>query len=169
MAGMADPAILYARFLRPSQAGWWALPLRASIGFGFLFHGYAKLSHGPDKFGHILAGLHMPVPDLLAWLTTVTELTGGLAILTGTLVPLAALPMAFVLLVAIVTVHLPNGFDGIKLMGFAPDGTLKFGKPGFETDLAYLAGLAALALGGDSPLSFDRLLRRRVDSAHHQH
>lgn len=53
-------------------------------------------------------------------------------------------------------------------MGFAPDGTLKFGKPGFETDLAYLAGLAALALGGDSPLSVDRLLRRRIDSAHRQ-
>lgn len=168
MAGMAHLLTLYSRLLRPTQSNWWALPLRAIIGFGFLFHGYAKLSHGPDKFGHILAGLHMPVPDLLAWLTTLTELSGGLSILTGTLVPLAALPMAFVLLVAIVTVHLPNGFDGIKLMGFASDGTLKFGKPGFETDLAYLAGLAALALGGDSPLSVDRLLRRRVDSAHHQ-
>lgn len=165
---MAHFATMYARFLRPAQAGWWALPLRALIGFGFLFHGYAKLSHGPDKFGHILAGLHMPVPALLAWVTTATELAGGLAVLTGTLVPIAVLPMAFVLLVAIVTVHLPNGFDSIKLMGFAPDGTLKFGKPGFETDLAYLAGLAALALGGDSPLSVDRLLRRRIDSAHRQ-
>ena len=122
-----------------------------------------KLNHGPDKFGHILAGLHMPVPDLLAWLTTVTELSGGLAILTGTLVPLAALPMAFVLLVAIVTVHLPNGFDGIKLMGFAPDGTLKFGKPGFETDLLYIAGLIALCIGGAGPLSVDARLRAKRD------
>lgn len=155
---------LYARLVRPTGSSWWALPLRMAIGFGFLFHGYAKLGHGPENFGKILAGLHMPVPDLLAWLSTLTELAGGLAILTGALVPLAAIPMAFVLLIAIVTVHLPNGFDGIKLMGFAPDGTLKVGKPGFETDLAYLAGLAALALGGDSPLSIDRLLRRRTGS-----
>lgn len=153
----------YARLLRPAQSNWWALPLRLAIGFGFLFHGYAKLSNGPGNFGKILAGLHMPFPDLLAWLSTLTELTGGVAILTGAFVPLAAVPMAFMLLVAIVTVHLPNGFDGIKLMGFGPDGALKFGKPGYELDLAYLAGLAALALGGESPLSVDRLLRRRLD------
>jgi putative oxidoreductase len=82
--------------------------------------------------------------------------------LIGALVPLAPNPIAFVLLVAIVTVHLPSGFDGIKLMGFAPDGTLKFGKPGIETDLAYLAGLSALAFGGRSPLSVDRVLPRHA-------
>jgi putative SOS response-associated peptidase YedK len=35
--------------------------------------------------------------------------------------------------------------------------TLKFGESGIETDLAYLAGLVALALGGDSPLYHDRM------------
>jgi len=163
---MVRLASQYARFLRPARAGGWALPLRAFIGFGFLFHGYAKLSHGPETFGHILAGLHMPIPDLLAWSTTVIELAGGFAILTDTLVPIVAVPMAFVLLVAVVTVHLPNGFDGIKLMGFGPDDILRFGKPGIEADLAYLGGLAALGLGGDSPLSIDRPLRRRIDRAH---
>lgn len=40
--------------------------------------------------------------------------------------------------------------------------TLKFGESGIETDLAYLAGLVALALGGDSALSVDRWIRRRA-------
>lgn len=79
---------------------------------------------------------------------------------------IAAVPMAFVLLVAVVTVHLPNRFDGIRLMGFGPNGILRFGKPGIETDLAYPSGLAALALGGDSLLNVDRLIRRRIDHTH---
>jgi putative oxidoreductase len=151
---------LYARKAPMLKFNWWGLPLRLMIGFGFMFHGYAKLSHGPEHFATILDALHMPAPILLAWLTTITELTGGLAIMAGAFVPVVAVPMAFVLLVALITVHLPNGFDGIKLMGIGPEG-LKFGKPGMETDLMYLAGLVALAVGGDSPLSIDRMLFRR--------
>jgi putative oxidoreductase len=33
----------------------------------------------------------------------------------------------------------------------------QFGPPGFETDLLYLACLAALVLGGSGPLSIDSL------------
>ena len=43
-----------------------------------------------------------------------------------------------------------------------------FLEPAAREDKTRLAGLAALALGGDSPLSVDRLLRRRIDSAHRQ-
>ena len=68
----------------------------------------------------------------------------GLAVLLGALVPLASIPMAAVLLVAIVTVHLPYGFSSIKLQAVTAAGA-EFGPPGFETDLLYLACLAALA------------------------
>jgi hypothetical protein len=30
--------------------GWFAIPLRLIIGFGFMQHGYAKLARGPDSF-----------------------------------------------------------------------------------------------------------------------
>ncbi|HZQ40105.1 MAG TPA: DoxX family protein, partial [Rhizomicrobium sp.] len=75
------------------------------------------------------------------------------------LVPLASMPMAVVLLVAIFTVHLPNGFSSIKLLSVDAAGA-HFGQPGYETDLLYLAALIGLVLGGSGPLSLDRLLLR---------
>jgi putative oxidoreductase len=67
--------------------------------------------------------------------------------------------MAVVLLVASFTVHLPYGFSSIKLQAVTAAGA-QFGQPGFETDLLYLACLAALVLGGSGPLAVDGLLAR---------
>jgi putative oxidoreductase len=75
----------------------------------------------------------------------------GLAVLIGALVPLVSVPMTIVLIVAVLTVHLPNGFSSIKLLAVTPAG-VQFGQPGYETDLLYLACLAALVLGGSGPL-----------------
>ncbi|WP_281848274.1 DoxX family protein [Dyella sp. GSA-30] len=142
-------------FSAPRQH-WAALPLRLIVGFGFMQHGYAKLARGPDDFANILHALGMPFPDLLAWATVAIELLGGLAVLLGALIPLVSIPMAVVLLVAIFTVHLPNGFSSIKLQSVTVAGA-HFGQPGYETDLLYLAGLIALVLGGSGPLAIDRL------------
>jgi putative oxidoreductase len=60
--------------------------------------------------------------------------------------------MAVVLVVAAVTVHLPIGFSAIKLRSVTPAGA-QFGQPGYETNLLYLAALAALVIGGSGPLS----------------
>ena len=87
-------------------------------------------------------------------------------ILLGALVPLASIPMAAVLLVAIFTVHLPYGFSSIKLQAVTAAGA-QFGPPGFETDLLYLACLATLVLGGSGPLSVDGLLARRREITRH--
>lgn len=138
---------------------WWALPLRLIVGYGFMEHGYAKLARGPEAFTAILHALHMPLAPLLAWATILTELLGGFAVLIGAFVPLASVPMAIVLLVAIVTVHLPNGFSSIKLLAVTPAGA-HFGQPGYETDLLYLACLAALVLGGSGPFALDSVLLR---------
>jgi putative oxidoreductase len=141
------------------QKAWWALPLRLIIGYGFIEHGWAKLARGPENFTAILAALHMPFPAFLAWATILTEILGGLAILAGAYIELASIPMAIVLLVAIFTVHLPNGFSSIKLQAITPEGA-HFGQPGYETDLLYLAGLTALVLGGPGPWALNGLLRR---------
>jgi putative oxidoreductase len=84
-------------------------------------------------------------------------------ILTGALIPLATIPMVIVLFVAIFTVHLPNGFSSIKLQSFDAAGA-HFGQPGYETDLLYLAGLAALCIGGPGPLSVDGVLGKLRNS-----
>src|SRR5271155_6130014 len=96
----------------------------------------------------------------MAWSTILVEILGGLAVILGAFVTLASLPMAAVLLVAMFTVHLPYGFSSIKLQAVTAAGA-QFGPPGFETDLLYLACLAALVLGGSGPLAIDGLLARR--------
>jgi putative oxidoreductase len=152
-----------ARLMPSLRVDWYAIPLRVIVGFGFLQHGYAKLARGPEDFTGILHALGMPHAALLAWATILVEIFGGLAVLLGAFIPLAGLPMAFVLLVAIFTVHLPNGFSSIKLQSVSAAGA-HFGQPGYETDLLYLAGLVALVLGGSGPLALDRWLLRRFMS-----
>jgi putative oxidoreductase len=119
-------------------------------------HGFAKLARGLDAFPAILQA----PPHLMGWLTILVEIFGGLAVLLGALVPLASIPMAAVLLVATFTVHLPYGFSSIKLQAVTAAGA-QFGPPGFETDLLYLACLAALVLAGSGPLAIDSLLAKR--------
>ena len=144
--------------LKSSQ--WTAMPLRLMVGYGFMEHGYAKLVKGPEAFAAILHALGVPSPHLMAWLTILTELAGGLLVLVGAFIPLASLPMAAVLLVAMFSVHLRYGFSSIKLMAITPAGA-KFGPPGYECDLLYLACLAALVLGGSGPFSVDGFLAAR--------
>ena len=145
---------------RSPIARWAPIPLRLIVGYGFMEHGFAKLARGPDAFPAILQALGVPAPHLMEWLTILVEIVGGLAVLLGALVPLASVPMAAVLLVAMITVHLPYGFSSIKLQAVTAAGA-QFGPPGFETDLLYLACLAALVLGGSGPLAIEGLLAKR--------
>jgi putative oxidoreductase len=155
---------LYARLTVPRRQSWFAIPLRLIVGYGFIEHGYAKLARGPELFAAILHALGTPMPALLAWATILVELFGGLAVLLGVLIPLASIPMIIVLLVAIFTVHLPNGFSSIKLQSVDAMGA-HFGPPGYETDLLYMAALIALVLGGSGPLTLDRLFLPRIERA----
>ena len=103
----------------------------------------------------------------MAWIAILTELLGGVAVLLGAFVPVTAVPMAIVLLVATFTVHWPYGFTSIKLVNVTADGPV-FGPPGYECDLLYLACLATLVLAGSGPFSLDGYLRERWErTAHH--
>jgi len=146
-----------------AMARWAPIPFRLIVGYGFFAHGLAKLEKGPEHFVAIVHAIGMPLPYLMAWLTILVELVGGLAVLAGALVPLASVPMAAVLLVAIFTVHLPFGFTSIKLMSVTADGP-HFGPPGYETDLLYLACLAALVIAGSGPVAIDNWIGRRLKS-----
>jgi putative oxidoreductase len=150
---------------RSPIARWAPVPLRLIVGYGFMEHGFAKLARGLDAFPAILQALGVPAPHLMGWLTILVEILGGLAVLLGALVPLASIPMTAVLLVAMVTVHLPYGFSSVKLLAVTAAG-VQFGPPGFETDLLYLACLAALVLGGSGPLAIDGLLSGKAQRNH---
>lgn len=150
-----------------SIAKWAPLPLRLIVGYGFMAHGFAKLLRGPEDFAGILHALNMPYPTLLALLTIAVEVVGGLCVLLGALVPLVSVPMAFVLLVAMFTVHIQYGFSSIKLLAITPTGA-RFGQPGIEADLLYLAALVALVIGGSGPFAIDNWLFKRFGSARKQ-
>src|SRR6201998_3795072 len=149
-----------AYLARPSVAVWAPIPLRLIVGYGFMEHGFAKLSRGPEAFAAILHTMSVPAPHLMAWLTILTELIGGLAVLLGAFVPLVSLPMAAVLLVAMLTVHLPYGFSSIKLLTVT-SGRAQFGPPGYELDLVYLACLTALVFGGSGRMAIDQYFRKK--------
>jgi putative oxidoreductase len=143
-------------------AGWSPIPLRLIVGYGFMQHGFAKLSRGPDAFASILQGMGVPDPHLMAWITILTELLGGLAVLLGALVTIVSVPMMAVLLVAMFKVHLPYGFSSIKLLAVTATGA-KFGPVGYEVILLYVACLTALVIGGSGPLAIDGLIRKRLE------
>ena len=131
--------------------------LRLVVGYGFLAHGLAKWSKGPEVFAGILQATGVPLPHLMAWVTIATEFAVGIAFLVGAFVPLVSIPAIVLLLVAIFTVHLPYGFLTIKLMS-VDNGRAQFGPPGYECNLLYIACIVALALIGPTPWSIDNYL-----------
>jgi putative oxidoreductase len=145
---------------RSDLARWASFPMRILVGCGFIEHGVAKLSRGPDAFAAILQQMGVPLPHVAAWLTMATELVGGLALLLGAFVVWASIPTAVVLLVAMVTVHLPYGFSSVKLLSVSASGA-QFGPVGHELDLLYLAAITTLALQGPDPLSIDNIRQRK--------
>jgi putative oxidoreductase len=152
------------RLLTPfSMARWSPIPLRMIVGYGFMQHGFAKLSRGPDAFAAILQAMGVPVPHLMAWLTILSELLGGAAVLFGAFVTIASVPMTAVLLTAMLKVHLQYGFSSIKLLAVTPAGA-KFGPVGYEIILLYIACLAALVIGGSGPFAIDGLIRKRFEA-----
>ncbi|HTB13135.1 MAG TPA: DoxX family protein [Bryobacteraceae bacterium] len=142
---------------------WSPIPLRLIIGFGFMQHGFAKLSRGPGMFAAVLQGMGVPAPHLMAWLTILTEVLGGLAVLLGAFVTIVSVPLTAVLLVAMFKVHLRYGFSSIKLLAVTATGA-KFGPVGYEIILLYIACLAALVIGGSGPFAIDGLLCKRFEA-----
>jgi putative oxidoreductase len=151
-------------FKLPQEALWpqWApLPLRLIIGYGFMAHGWAKLSRGPAEFAKLLEQIGAPLPEATAWVSTLIEVLGGLMILAGAFVAAVSFPLIVMMLVAMFTVHLRYGFSAINTIGLTVEGP-QFSPPGYEVNLLYIAGLLALILGGAGALSIDRLLARRT-------
>lgn len=136
--------------------------LRLAAGAGFVNHGWAKLIRGPEHFGALLAQLHVPFPQLMSWISALTELFGGLALITGLLVSLVSIPLIGTMLVAMFTIHIHYGFSAVKTIGLTSQGPL-FGPPGYEINVIYIASLLALLIMGAGRYSLDAVLAKRAD------
>jgi putative oxidoreductase len=88
----------------------------------------------------------VPLPAISAPLVAGLELVGGVLLLLGLLTRPVALLLAIDMLVAMLLVHLPNGF-------FLPQG--------IEFTLILLAGSLALVMTGPGALSLDAVLANR--------
>jgi putative oxidoreductase len=139
---------------------WVPVPIRMILGVGFIVHGWAKWSRGPAAFAELIKQAHVPLPLANAWLVTLLEIFGGLALLLGAFVTIVSVPLILSMLSAMFTVNIKYGFSAVNTIGLTPAGPL-FGPPGYEINLLYIAGLVALILGGAGPLSIDALRSRR--------
>lgn len=89
------------------------LILRVSVGVVFVYHGSLKLFSpgGVEGFAGYLSQLGVPSPMINAWLASLTEFLGGMALVFGVYARWATLPLIFVMLVAILTATGPKGFN----------------------------------------------------------
>jgi putative oxidoreductase len=95
-----------------------------------------------STFAGFLGQIGMPAPNVLAPVVAAVELLGGLALVLGLFTRWVAVPLAIVMLVAAVAVHLKQGF-------FLPNG--------YEYTLVLLAANVSLFLAGSGELALDNL------------
>ena len=125
-------------FLGPTLA-------RVTVGLVFIGTGWGKLHSIPDVTS-FFADLGIPAPGFNARLTAATEFFGGLLVLVGLGTRLASLPLAFTMVIAILTAKRAS-IDGITAL------------VGFE-EWSYLVFFLWIALAGAGPLSLDALIAR---------
>jgi putative oxidoreductase len=130
----------------------WSGPLlvRLSMWGVFSATGWGKL-HDLQKVTGFFTELGIPMPGLNALVVSLIEFVGGWLLLVGLFTRVTALPLAFSMLVAILTARRAE-IDGLQsLLGF--------------NEFTYLACFVWLAVAGAGPISLDRLLfGRRVDA-----
>jgi len=132
------------------------LILRVLLGIVFFPHGAQKLLgwFGGHGFSGTMGFFteNMGIPAVFAFLAIMAESLGSVALLTGFMTRIAALGIGTVMVVAVLTVHLPYGF----FMNW-------FGNQkgeGFEFHLLAIAIAIALIIKGGGKWSIDRLLSK---------
>jgi putative oxidoreductase len=129
------------------------LVLRVGVGVIFVAHGLQKLlgwwgGPGWEGWKGFVANLGIRPARVWAGISLTAELGGGLALIAGFLVPLAAAGLVAQSLVLTWAVHRPRGF-------WTSAG-------GVEFPLAFLAGAFAVQVLGPGSWSLDALLREPI-------
>jgi putative oxidoreductase len=91
---------------------WGITALRVAVGLLFIVHGWQKLSAGGGgpAFAGGLAHMGFTPGALWAWIVTIVEFGGGICLVLGVLVRLAATLIVIEMLVAIAKVNIHRGF-----------------------------------------------------------
>jgi len=127
------------------------LILRVALGATFIIHGYPKLfPSGPAGFAGFLQNLGFPAPALFAWIVSIVEFGGGIAMISGLLVRYVGVLMTIEMLVTSTKVKMAHGVGFVGARG-----------AGWELDFLLLAIALALALLGAGSFSIDGMLAKR--------
>jgi putative oxidoreductase len=130
-----------------ARQAWGIALVRGIVGVVFLVHGGQKLFvFGVHNVAGMMGNLGIPLPGVAATVVTLVEFLGGAALLFGLFTRAAALLLAIDMFMAVLKVHLKNGF-------FLP--------MGFEYALTLLVMNLALFIGGSGALAVDNKLGKR--------
>ena len=135
------------------RAGVGLLIFRVLTGLALMQHGFSKIQHPfswMDAMGH-------GVPPFLQACAAVAEFGGGLALVLGLLTPIACVGIFITMLVAITTVHVPQGGHWIG------------GPDSFEAAASYAISSILLFFTGPGSASLDAKLfkqSRLVEQVH---
>lgn len=128
----------------PANRSWGTTILRVVVGIVFVMHGIQKLfTFGVPAVVGMMGSLGIPFPRFSGVLVTLVELFCGLALIFGFATRLNAFLLAIDVAVAVLKVHMKNGF-------FLPMGA--------EYALTLLAANLSLMITGAGAASIDGVL-----------
>lgn len=116
---------------------------RLIIAYGFYEPAMNKWS-GIENVAEWFGSIGIPFPLINAYMAASTEIIGVVLLTLGLFTRAISLPLIVVMIVAILTVHLPNGFSA--------------GDNGFEIPLYYMIFLIVFVTNGAGKFSLDRLI-----------
>ena len=125
------------------------LLFRLILAYGFMGPALMKIGN-IDGIASWFESLNYPLPTLNAYLAAFTETSGFILLFLGLGTRIISIPLMFVMLVAIFTVHLPNGFEAAN--------------NGFEIPLYYLLMLFSLLITGPGKFSLDAFIKNKFSS-----
>ena len=126
------------------------LAIRLVLVVGFFGPARTKIGN-IENIAQWFDSMGYPFPTLNAYLATGTESLGVILLFLGLGTRIISIPLMIVMLVAIFTVHLKNGFQA--------------GSNGFEIPLYYFIMLFTLLVFGSGKISFDHLLKNKLNNS----
>ena len=136
---------IYLEFSRLSEYGK-SLSLlfaRVTVAYGFYEPAMMKW-RDIDSVAQWFGSIGIPLPLLNAYMAATTEIVGVVLLTLGLLTRVISIPLIVIMIVAIVTVHLPNGFSA--------------GENGFEIPFYYMMFLFLFFTHGAGKFSLDRVI-----------
>ena len=139
---------LYNKFVEGTEKlrDFLLLMFRLILAVGFWEPAMMKLKN-LSGIAEWYGSMNYPLPGVNAFISMVIEVLGIVLLTLGLRSRVIAIPMMIVMIIATLTVHLPNGFAA--------------GDNGFEIPLYYFMMLFALVIYGSGKYSLDFLLNKK--------